>query len=204
MTPQGLKLDGRLIFTRPSAHVRVGNAGRGIEAIMQTQPPPTFSRWSIARAAIAASVSAYLLFVASVTLLSLEIVGQSHGGPTITLTDLILMTALSSFALTYILGGIVLAVAAGLFILAIWTGDKTTFFAAASAGVGIAAFISLMLVGTALAPLFDDMLAGRFSMPVSDLIGMAQTSGMLLATGVLSGLAGRLAAGPPKSTPAPV
>ena len=169
---------------------------------MQEQPQPTFSRWSIARAAIAAIVSAYLLFVASATLSSLEIVGQSHGGPTITLTDLILMTALNSFALTYILGGIVLAVAAGFFVLAIWKGDKTTFFAAASAGVGIATLISLMLVGTALAPLFDDMLAERFSMPVSDLIGMAQTAGMLLAIGALSGLAGRLAAGAPRITPA--
>lgn len=170
---------------------------------MQQQPQPTFSRWSIARAALAAVVSAYLLVVASVTLFSLEIVGQSHGGPTLALTDLILMVALTNFTLTYILGGIVLAVAAGFFVLAILKGGKTTFLAAACAGVGVAAFISFMLVGTALAPLFPEMFAGRFSMPVSDLLGMAQIVGVLLPIGALSGLAGRLAAGAPRTKPAP-
>ena len=168
---------------------------------MQEQPQPRFSRWSIARAAIAAIVSAYLLFVATFTLFSLEIVGHSHGGPTITLTDLILMVALNNFTLTYILGGILLAVAAGFFVLAIWKGDKTTFFAAASAGVAVAAFICFIQVVTALAPQFPELLAGRFSMPVSGLIGMARIDGALLAIGALSGLAARAAAGAPRTLP---
>lgn len=170
------------------------------EPVAQTSPRE-FSDWAVLRGALTSAVAAYVLMTFVVPILT-------SGDPLMALQAM-------PYALGYILRlevvfiGLTLMSALSIVGLIFLVRDKrgyTTFAAAARAGAKTAIFVLVVAFALFTLPqLAAAVFTGNFTAPALDITAIMLFAGGSLGTitvGALSGLAGRLAAGAPKSTPA--
>lgn len=165
-------------------------------------PPREFSDGAVLRGALAAAVAAYFLPILVAPLVM-------SGDPILALQAWpYVLGVILRFETLFI--GLLLTSALSIVGLIFLVRDKrghTTYAAAARAGASTAAFVIVLASAVFTLPyIAAGLFTGIFNLPELDLAVIMRFIGSsmgAIAVGALSGLAGRLAAGAPRTMPAP-